>query len=208
MTPLLENKKITKSFHALDSRGADGQQRIEAVPDSIWEPKTKTLKSPPVLEKAGHLLVYERQNASSARLTAVASNKKWVGSGWMPAIGLNATQAKALAVFLNSTSGRLMIMSRISKKTGFPQMNPGPWHTVGIPNINDPHILNTLADCWEETRHIIVPQYRDGYIHPRPLWDEAVAKALNWDIQEWNELGELLAKEPHVRGVAYDQWKE
>ena len=31
--------------------------------------------------------------------------------------------------------------------------------------------------------------------------------ALGWDIDEITELGELLALEPRVRGVAHGQWK-
>ncbi|MCY3785588.1 MAG: hypothetical protein OXG47_02535 [bacterium] len=52
-----------------------------------------------------------------------------------------------------------------------------------------------------------MPQFRDGYTEVRRRWDAAVCAALDWDIDEVTGLGELLAREPRVRGVAYGQWK-
>ena len=97
-----------KPFPVLQSKGANGQKRIEAIPDANWE--WKKPGRPPILEKAGHLLVSMGQRASTGRLTAVASDKRYVGQGWMPVTGLDPVQAKAAAVFLNSTPGRLLIM--------------------------------------------------------------------------------------------------
>ena len=37
-------------------------------------------------------------------------------------------------------------------------------------------------------------------------WDEAVASALGWDAESLAELGNLLAQEPPVRGLAYGQY--
>ena len=88
-------------FPVLQSKGADGQLRIEAHPDDEWV--WKKPGKPPILEKAGHLLVSMGQGLSTARLTAVASDKRYVGQGWMPVTGLDAAQAKAAAVFLNAT---------------------------------------------------------------------------------------------------------
>ena len=147
------------------------------------------------------------QDTSTARLNAVASDNRYVGQGWMPVTGLEATQAKAVAVLLNSTLGRLLIMKQPGKKLTFPFYNPAAWMSVSIPDIDDHRIVSTLAACWEETRNEIVPQFRDGYTDIRRRWDEAVCDALGSDVVEITELGKLLADEPRVRGVANGQWK-
>ena len=195
----------SEPFPVLQSKGADGQERIEAVPDDWWE--WKRPGEPPILAKAGHLLVTMGQNTSVARLMAVASDERYVGQGWMPVTGLDAAQSKAAAVFLNATPGRLMAMRNPGKSLGFPFYNPAAWAAVPIPDLSDSRIIKPLAACWEATRSDVVPQYRDGYTDIRRRWDAAVCAALGWDIDEITGLGEMLAREPRVRGVAYGQWK-
>ena len=197
--------KGSTPFPVLQSSGADGQLRIEAAPDAYWE-WTKP-GDPPILDKAGHLLVSMSQDSSTARLTAVASDRRYVGQGWMPVTGASPTQAKAASLFCNSTIGRLLIMRRPGRKLEFPFYNPAAWRSLPIPDLLNESIVGSLAGCWEATRNEIVPQYRDGYTDIRRRWDQAVCDALGWEIDEIAELGELLAREPHVRGVAYGQWK-
>ena len=126
----------------------------------------------------------------------------------MPVTGADAPQAKAAAVFLNSTPGRLLLMRQPAKTLGFPFYNPAVWRSLPIPDIADPHVLSTLVACWEATRNEVVPQFRDGYADVRRRWDESVCDALGWDIGEIAALGQMLAREPRVRGVAYGQWNE
>ena len=59
---------------------------------------------------------------------------------------------------------------------------------------------------WEPTKDTTVPQLRDGECEVRRLWDEAVAEAMGWDVQELARLRGLLNKEPHVRGLGYNQY--
>ena len=125
----------------------------------------------------------------------------------MPVTGLGPAQSKAAAIFLNATPGRLMAMRNPGKSLGYPFYNPAAWAAVLIPDLSDSHIVKPLAACWEATRDEEVPSFRDGYTDIRRRWDEAVCAALGWDIEEITELGELLAREPRVRGVAYGQWK-
>lgn len=194
-----------EAFPILASKGADGQQSIEAVPDEFWEPKRAGDFA--ILEKAGHLLVTMGQDVATGRLTAVASDTRYVGQGWMPVTGLDVTQAKAAAVYLNSTPGRLLVMGRPGKKLAFPFYNPAVWRSLPIPDLDNTRICSTLAACWEATRREIVPQFRDGYTEVRRHWDTAVCSALGWDIGEITELGEMLAHEPRTRGIARAQWK-
>ena len=192
------------SFPMLKSKGADGQFCIEATPDEHWE-WTHT-GTPPILDKAGYLLVTFGQRTSTGRVTAVASEQRYVGYSWMPVSGLSVPQAKAASVFLNSTAGRLLLMRNPGKALDFPTYNPAVYDKLPIPDLEDRHILGTLDDCWEATRNMVVPQYRDGECEVRRLWDAAVCDALGWDEAEMAALRKLLHAEPHVRGLGYGQY--
>ena len=80
--------------------------------------------------------------------------------------------------------------------------------TQSIPNVKDDRIRQILADCWERTKDMEVPQFRDGECEVRRLWDEAVADAMGWDADEMARLRELLNKETHVRGLGYSQYAD
>ena len=199
------------SFALLHSKGADGQTSIAATPDRVYKPKdqsserclqgVKNLKA-----RAGHLLITDGQDSKTGRLTAVASDTKYVGVGWMPVAGFSTEESKGIAVFLNSTPGRLQLMRNAGRKLAFPMYRPVAYANIRIPNIKDARIRQTLADCWERTKDMTVPQFRDGECDVRRLWDEAVADAVSWDPDELARLRNLLHQEPHVRGLGYNQY--
>ena len=204
-------------FPIIKSKGADGQTRIQAVPDEYWISKKRSKNSSidaqaedrdteKMMQKAGHILVTAGQGNSSARLTAVAAENKFVGNGWIPISGMTAVQAKAAAVFLNSTAGRLQLMRNPGRSLFFPIYSAAETANIRIPDLLDEGKVRILAACWEATKSLVVPQYRDGECEVRQLWDEAVAKALDWDAQELTKLRLLLHKEPHVREVGYGQY--
>ena len=196
-----------ESFPILKARGTGGQQFITALPDQHWMPKKRDeVRHLNVLEKAGHLLVTDGQRSSTARLTAVASDEKYVGVSWMPVTGLSPEEAKAVAVFFNSTVGRLQIMSKASRSIEFPMYMPAAIGNVCIPDITDKRIRDILTDCWQRTKDMKVPQFRDGECEVRVLWDNAVAEALGWGAEELARLRQLLHNEPHVRGLGYNQY--
>ena len=210
---------IPGSFPVLKSRGADGQLRIESVPDEYRIPKNRDEawrranggtypESDKVLAKAGYLLVTDGQRTNTARLTATAGEYRYVGVGWMSVTGLTVDESKAIAVFFNSTPGRLQLMSNASRTLEFPMFRPAAIGLVHVPDIKDSHIRGILADCWERTKDMEVPQYRDGECEVRRLWDEAVAEAMGWDADELARLRQLLHNEPHVRGLGYNQYAD
>ena len=199
------------SFALLHSKGAGGQTSIAATPDRVYKPKdpsserclqgVKNLKA-----RAGHLLITDGQDSKTGRLTAVASDTKYVGVGWMPVAGFSTEESKGIAVFLNSTPGRLQLMRNAGRKLAFPMYRPVAYANIRVPNVKDVHIRQTLADCWERTKDMMVPQFRDGECDVRRLWDEAVADAMGWDPDELARLRNLLHQEPHVRGLGYNQY--
>ncbi len=197
------------SFPILKGKGADAQLSIKAKPNEYWIPKVGAQsETDKMLEKAGHLLITAGQGNSSARVTATADSEKYVGNGWMPVTGFSEEEAKAVAVFVNSTVGRLQVMRNPGRNLEFPQYSVAEAENLRIPDVKDERILQILAACWERTRDMLVPQFRDGECEVRRLWDEAVADAMGWDTAELGRLRRLLHREPHVRGLGYNQYAD
>ncbi len=205
------------SFPILKSKSTDGQSRIQSRPDEHWIPKYRSEEArdlssgvypevDSILQKAGHLLITAGQDSKTGRVTATADDERYIGNGWMPVSGLSPLEAKAAAVFMNSTAGRLQLMRHPGRKIPFPIYSAAEASSIRIPNIKDNRIRQILADCWERTRDMTVPQFRDGECEVRRLWDEAVAQAMNWDANELARLRNLLHQEPHVRGLGYGQY--
>ena len=151
---------------------------------------------------------------TQARLTATASDHKllWVMAGYLPVVR-NLTRRKKVresAVFINSTPGRHTThVSMQDAHWSFPQFTipqPHRQHPESPTYNDDPHPSRSLSDCWERTKDMEVPQFRDGECEVRRLWDEAVAEAMGWDAAELSHLRELLHQEPHVRGLGYGQY--
>ena len=207
------------SFPVLYSKGAEAQTRIQAVPDTYLVSTKKTepnglfgggigFPAEKLLQSAGHLLVTAGQRTSTGRLTAVASKVKYIGLSWQPVPAVTFEQAKAVAVFLNSTAGRLQLMQNPGKALDFPKYNPGAYEKIRIPDLANDDITSELAKCYHRTVCMDVPQFRDGECEVRRLWDEAVANALGWDLDELAALRMLLHNEPHVRGLGREQFGE
>ena len=210
---------IPGSFPILKSKGSEAQTTIRSQPDEYWIAKHKSsergmnLRSTPlennrIREKEGYLLITAGQDTASGRLAATADDKPYVGNSWIPVSGLKPNQAKLLAVFINSTAGRLQLMRSPSKKLNFPTYSVSQVKKIRVPDIRDQHVQQTLAKCWEDTKDVLVPQYRDGECEVRRIWDEAVAEALNWDAYELERLRGLLHIEPHVSGYGYGQYAD
>ncbi len=207
------------SFPILKSKGSDAQTTIQSQSDEYWVPKNRDEKMRElnggtfpevdrIQQKAGHLLITAGQDSATGRLTATADDRIYVGNGWMPVSGLSVAEAKAIAVFINSTAGRLQLMRHPGRKIAFPTYSAAEVRNIRIPDVKDVRRRQILADCWERTREMIVPQFRDGDCVVRRLWDEAVAEALGWDDCKLANLRKLLGNEPHVRGLAYGEYSD
>ena len=203
------------SIPILHSKGSEGQFRIQSKPDKYRILKESNdsggvferVKQHKILDKAGYLLITSGQNNSTGRLTATAGGQKYVGNYWMPVTGLSANEAKAAAVFLNSTPGRLLIMREPGKNLIFPSYSVASAMRIMIPNVRDTRIQKILLDCWEITKNITVSQFRDGECNVRKLWDDSVADAMHWNREDLSRLRNLLHMEPHVRGLGRNQYK-
>ncbi|MDE3259212.1 MAG: DEAD/DEAH box helicase family protein [Gemmatimonadota bacterium] len=211
---VIENMERASQCHAgstpiLYGKGTDAQTTIEGQPDEYWiAQKGRESQTEHYLEWKSHLLITGGQRNNTARLTAVAANEKYIGGGWHPITGMSPEEAKATAVFINSTLGRLQVMRNAGRTIEFPIYRPAGIENVRIPDIKDERIRGILSECWERTRDIEVPQFRDGECEVRRLWDEAVAEAMGWDAAELTRFRLLLHQEPHVRGLGYGQYAD
>ena len=209
-------------FPVLYSKGAEAQQAIRGVPDKHWAPKESVPRhrwvdvpgadapqhpvTAHVMTKASHLLVTAGQDTGTGRLTAVAQEECFVGRAWLPVGGVTLAKAKAAAVFLNSTAGRLQLLRIPGRKLAFPDYEPAGLKRIRLPDLSNGNLVDALARCWEATADMEVPQYRDGECEVRQIWDDAVADALGWDRDWLAGIRKLLHQEPHVRGIGYGQY--
>ena len=211
---------IPGSFPILKSKsGTDGQTAIRSRPDDHWIPKKRDEEvrrlnggtypeADRILKKAGRLLITAGQRNTTACLVAVAGDEEYVGNSWMPVPNISPDVAKATAVFINSTAGRLQMMRNPGRTIEFPTYSAAEAANLRIPDIKDNRKRGILADCWERTKDMAVPQFRDGECEVRRLWDEAVVEAMGWDAAELTLLRLLLHQEPHVRGLGYGQYAD
>ncbi len=150
--------------------------------------------------KRSRLLLTERQATDSARLCAIAVKTLSVGSGWMPVGGVDDRTAKAWVVYLNSTLGRISLLSRRGKKLTYPRYAVEEQNKVYIPNLNSECSFDALLLAFEETKSMEVNQYRDGDCPARIIWDEAVAKVSGVPLSKIEYWRSLLNSEPSVLG--------
>ncbi|MCY4143317.1 MAG: class I SAM-dependent methyltransferase [Gammaproteobacteria bacterium] len=201
------DEHIIGSFPIVRSKGSDGQESLHTRPDEFWISK----KDDPIqhrtklLQKAGHLLITAGQDPSTARVCAVAGDR-FVGNGWMPVTGLSLEESQALAVFLNSTVGRLLIMRSRGRKLHFPTYSGADLSNVVVPNVrDDDYARGILVACYKDTHTIQVPQFREGECKVRAHWDQAVSEVSSWDSGYLSDLREKLHREPCVSGLGYGQ---
>ena len=117
-------------------------------------------------------------------------------------------QAKAAAVFINATPGRLQLMRHAGKKMSFPKYSATEAANIRLPDLDDAHIVNTLVAAFEQTKAMLVPPFRDGECDVRPplgmrRWPPRWVGMLG----NWADLRQRLHQEPHVRGLGYGQYR-
>ena len=153
--------------------------------------------------KIGHLLIANTQDSGSARLTAFFSEEALAGYTWTPINCVNPAEAKALAIWLNSTPGRIAMRSMLSRKLTWPHWQPSALMNVCIPNIRGVEGANqreSLCDGFENLKAGELEKYREGYTVIRQQIDKVVSQATNIPMEKLIDWGEKLAKEPTIRG--------
>ena len=127
----------------------------------------------------------------------------------MPVTGISFEGAKALTISINSTMGHLQLFRRPGRKLPFPLYNPKVYATLMVPDIREDSVLRTaLANCYDETQHLLVPQFREGECAVRVEWDRCVCKAMGWDQDYLRDARFRLHREPACRGLGRNQFRE
>ena len=173
-----------------------------------WSRRTPALRSNErerenLVTKSGRLLVTNTQNASSARLTAVAFRSPVVGYAWTPVQAIKAKDAQALAVWINSTIGRILLRKYASRSTHWPMYQPAAIKALVVPNTAGsrwPKMREPLLAAYNATKDTTVPQYREPNAEVRRVWDVAVAQAAGIPRKRVDAWRNLLDAEPFVTG--------
>ena len=156
-----------------------------------------------LLSKAGRLLIANTQNASSGRLAAVAFESPVVGYAWTPVRGVTLRDAQALAVWINSTVGRILLRKYASRSTHWPMYQPAAIKALVAPNTAGAdwrEMQTALLDAWSATKDMTVPQYREPNADVRRIWDEAAAKVAGIPLRTIGEWRRSMDAEPFVTG--------
>ena len=207
-----------KPRRLLNSKGGDAQTKLRGEPDStMWlatrrgqteaqkEEHEQALWEKHTRKCSAHLLMVIGGNAATTKVNAVCCEEKQIGTWWKPVQGLDAREAKALAVWLNSSVGRLQLMTvRGGEGLVFPRMLQGALGRVLVPTTREnAPIVQALSAAFDRYAEEPVPRYDEGYGPLRQAWDEAVVQAIpSADAGKVRRWAELLAEEPVCTGRA------
>lgn len=207
----------------LNSKGGEGQRRLEGQPDSqmrltkargetgaerrrheeeLWKKQKK--------EYGAYLLLCTGQNTQSGLVNAVASETPRVGMNWKPVQGVDQEAAKAFAVWMNSTLGRIQMMAvRGGDGLGYPRWRPKGLKEVRAPRLENRQTIQRLAETYDRTYREEVPRYDEGYTRIRREWDQAVVEAIGSaseaEVTEW---ARMLNEEPGICPEGFEQMQE
>ena len=157
-----------------------------------------------LLRKAGRLLVANSQRTNTARLVAVAFSTPVVGYAWTPVQSISRPDAKALAVWINSTVGYILLRRYASRTIDWPMYQPAAIKALVVPNTGGPswpQMRKPLLEAYRATEDMTVPQYREPNAEVRRVWDHAVAKAAGIPQRTVDGWRRLMEAEPFVRGT-------
>lgn len=152
-----------------------------------------------IRDQGSHLLVAQKLDTVSGRLTAVYSEDPTFGFGWRPVRVATRIEAKALCVWLNSTAGHLMLLNRRARKLTYANWSTAHWQAVGIPEIGDSAVSQALAVTWERLKNDDLRPLKFADADPvRKRIDAAAAEASGLDEEQIAEWRWRLAREPTV----------
>ena len=188
--------RIFDTISAKVRRTMEGEPEQWAVPGGgkrvhLWEN---------VKKQGSTLLIAEKYNTVSGRLTAVYSVEATFGFGWRPVTTINPEESKALCLWLNSTPARILLLNRRAKTLTYPSWSTGHWSELRVPKTAD-GTIRLLAEAWETVRNEELLELRFAETDPiRAAIDTAAAKACGLSEQIVADWRALLSREPTVTG--------
>ncbi len=147
---------------------------------------------------SANLMLATRFDTVSGRLTALWSETRTFGFGWVPVRGTDHAHEKALCAWWNSTPGRLLLLNRRARKLTYPKWSTTHLASLPCPRPDAPAIP-ALAEAWLlACRTPLLTMRRAAECEARKIIDEAAAIALNLapdTVADWRK---RLAEEPTI----------
>ena len=187
------------STRIFGSIAADIRQTMLDAPDEVVYPGGRRAHLyERVKATSGHLMLAERYNTVSGRLTALYSETSTFGFGWIPATGPTRQYEHALCAWLNGTPGRLLLLNRRAKLLTYPKWSKEHLLSLPCPRPGTRGV-DVLARAWEEAKRIPLLRLTQAETcRARQIIDRAAAVALEMSEQEVGEWRRRLAREPTV----------
>ena len=167
-----------KRYAELVERRPDGNVYRRGALNERQSARLKSLIAKWTEETSGHLMITSGQNTISGRVSAVVEERlEWaIGAIWRPIPGLSLTSAQALAVYMNSTLGRIELLRNRGKSLEYAVWTPRGLERIQVPMTSDDKAIDRLAACYQETAGETVPRYDEGYTDIRRSWDKAASR--------------------------------
>ena len=188
---------------ALWHHKTDITQSMGAVADVYIEPKSaRRHLADRYWEQRSHLLLPHRLRLNVARVAAVMLPDRAVGSIWTPCRPQDASIAKALCLYLNSTPGLLTLLGgRDNRVPAYPSFSLDSLRSLPVPDLTklgegERKELNSCFDRLQSKTLQPFPQMADDPV--RAQLDDTVAQVLGLDAEWIATIRRELVREPSV----------
>ena len=184
----------------------DVTQSMRAETDVYIEPKgSKRHLADKYWEQRSQMLLPHRLWLPLARVAAVILPERAVGSRWTPCRPHDPRIAKALCLYLNSTSGLVTLLGmRDNRKPSYPSFSMDTLRSLPVPNFPalDPAKLDMLNGWFEWLQRESLQSLPRMHEDPvRRQIDKAVTESLGLDPDWVAVLRHGLAREPSITGA-------
>ena len=179
------------------SKGSEVQRTLQGEPDGYGRPKRgKEVQANEYLRQGSHFLVTSRLDTQRGALTGLYSAHLRVGSGWVPIGVEDKSEAKALAVWWNSTLVWLMLLNQRSTKLTWPAWSLEQLREVLVPRPR-PESYRVLIDAYERLKAVpLMPMGDTGDQNSRQIIDIAAAAACGLDVEVVEDWRTRISQEP------------
>ena len=209
-------QRIRETYQACDAAASDVRKLFWSISATARttmcaQPEAHRQPKPALLERANrywehrsNVLVAQKYDTISGRLTALWSEEPSVGSGWIPVAVDSAVPEKAFVAWWNSTPARLMLLNLRTKKLTYPDFSLGQLRSVLVPSPGNPGWSDLLA-AYEQACDIELLPLRDGErCEGRRIIDTAAAQVLGVPYSTVAEWRRRLAREPTISNRAVE----
>ena len=182
-----------------DSVSSEIRQAMAGIPDTTVVPGGRRQHlHENVRRGSSRLLITNRFDTVSGRITALYAEEPTFGFGWCPVKVPDDEHARAICAWWNSTPGRLLLLNRRAKKLTYPKWSMGLLEEIPIPKGGEEG-TGMLSKVYDKYASQPLLTMKEGMNDPvRSALDEVAAMILKISVEKIAEWRALLAKEPTV----------